>query len=125
MTIAQRSLVGASVALFAAGCAAPPLSPGQPKTGNLDLAPYTSHEDCADLAPGDRLDYRFESNEPLKFSISYRDSNMVVEPITRDGVREDSGVFAALIESRYCLTFEAHEAGALVGYHAAVRKSAP
>lgn len=125
MTIEQCARVAASVALLAAGCAAPPLAPGHPKEGSLDLAPYTSHEDCADLAQGDRLDYRFESNEPVKFSISYRDSNMIVEPITRDGVREDSGVFAALLGSRYCMTFEAREAGALVDYHAAVHKSAP
>jgi hypothetical protein len=118
-------MVASGVALLFAGCAASQLAPGQPKSGHLDLAPYTSHEDCADLAPGDRLDYRFESNEPLKFGISYRDSNMILEPITRDGVRADSGVFAALIKSRYCLTFEANEAGALVDYHAAVRKSAP
>ena len=125
MTFVQRCGVASSVALLVAACAETPLAPGQPKSGNLDLAPYTMHEDCADLAPGDRLDYRFESNEPVKFNISYRDSNMIVEPILREGVLGDSGVFAPLIKSRYCLTWEASAAGALVNYRAAVRRAAP
>jgi hypothetical protein len=123
MTLGRRSAL-AGILAFLTGCATDGLAPDRPKSGNLDLAPYTSQEDCADLAPGDRLDYRFESNEPVKFAISYRDSNMVIEPITRDGVREDSGVFAPQLKSRYCLTWQANEAGALVDYHAAVRKGA-
>ena len=123
MTLVQRCGVVSSVALLVAACAETPFAPGQPKSGNLDLAPYTAHEDCVDLVPGDRLDYRFESNERVKFNISYRDSNMVVEPIIREGVLGDSGVFAPLIKSRYCLTWEASAAGALVDYRAAVRRA--
>jgi len=121
MTLTRYCGVASSVALLVAACAETPLAPGQPKSRNLDLSPYTTHEDCVDLVPGDRLDYRFESTEPVKFNISYRDSNMVVEPIIREGVLGDSGVFAPLIKSRYCLTWEAGAAGALVGYRVAVR----
>ena len=109
--------------LVFAGCAEKPIVPGQPKTANLDLAPYTTREDCADLAQGDRLEYRFESNAPVKFVISYRDSNMIVAPITRENVVEDSGVFAPRIAARYCLVWEASATGALIGYHANVRKA--
>ena len=124
MTIGRCCGVASSIALFVAACAEQPLAPGQPRSGNLDLAPYTTHEDCVDLVPGDRLDYRFESNEPVKFNIGYRDSNMIVEPITREGVLGDAGVFAPLIKSRYCLTWGAGAAGALVSYRAAVRRAA-
>jgi len=40
-------------------------------------------------------------------------------------VETDSGVFAPLIKARYCLSWEATASGALVDYHAAVRKGAP
>jgi hypothetical protein len=122
--IARCRAVAALVALFAAACAEQPLAPGRPKGANLDLAPYATYEECADLAVGDRLDYRFESNAPVKFNISYRDSNMIVVPITRDDVIADSGVFAPLLKSRYCLSWEANASGALVDYHAAVRRGA-
>lgn len=122
--IAEHGVAGA-IAIIVAACAEQPLSPGQSKSGNLDLAPYSTHEDCADLVPGDRLDYRFESNAPVKFNISYRDSDMIVQPITRDGIMADAGVFAPLIKSRYCLNWEASASGALVDYHAAVRRGSP
>lgn len=125
MTIVRHCGVVACVALLVTACAEQLLAPGKPRSANLDLAPYTSHEDCADLAPGDRLDYRFESNEPVKFNISYHDSNTIIAPITREAVTTDSGVFAPLIESRYCLTWEAKAAGALVDYSVAVRKGSP
>ena len=111
--------------LALAGCAEKPIVPGQPKTAKLDLAPYTTREECVDLIQGDRLDYRFESNAPVKFNIYYRDSNMIVEPITRENVVEDSGVFAPRITARYCLLWEASPSGALISYRANVLKSAP
>jgi hypothetical protein len=119
--IAKRSIATAIV-LVATACAEQPLAPGQPKSANLDLAPFATHEDCVDLVPGDRLDYRFESNAPVKFNISYRDSDMIVQPITRDDILADAGVFAPRIKSRYCLNWEARASGALVDYHAAVRR---
>lgn len=115
--------LGVFMLLFA-GCAEKPIVPGQPKTANLDVAPYTTREDCADLALGDRLEYRFKSNAPVKFVIYYRDSNMIIAPITRENVVEDSGVFAPRIAARYCLLWEASPTGALIGYRANVRRAA-
>jgi len=124
LTTACYRGVAWGVALVMSACAEQPLKPGAPKAANLDLAPYTTREDCFDLVPGDRLDYRFESNAPVKFNIGYRDSNMIVEPVVREGVTTDSGVFAARIGSRYCLTWEAGASGALVDYHTAIRRGA-
>ena len=121
--VKYRGLAFCICMLALAGCAEKPIVPGQPKTANLDLAPYTTREDCVDLIQGDRLDYRFESNTRVKFSIYYRDSNMIVEPITRENVVEDSGVFAPRIAARYCLLWEASPTGALIAYHANVRRA--
>ena len=122
--VKYRSLASGLFILMLSGCAEKPIVPGQPKMANLDLAPYTTQEDCVDLLQGDRLDYRFDSNTPVKFNIYYRDSNMIVEPITREGVVEDSGVFAPRISARYCLLWEASPTGALIGYSANVRRGA-
>jgi len=122
LTSLQHRGVAWSVAVVVTACAEHSVAPGTPKAGNLDLAPYTTQDDCFDLVSGDRLDYRFESNEPVKFNISYRDSGMVIEPIIRDAVTTDSGVFAVQITSRYCLTWEAGAAGALINYHAMIRE---
>ncbi|HEY3178657.1 MAG TPA: hypothetical protein VGL25_07240 [Casimicrobiaceae bacterium] len=125
MTIVNYRVIALGVVmLLFGGCAEKPIVPGQPKVANIDLAPYVMHEECVDLVQGDRLDYRFASNNPVKFFIYYRDSNMVVEPITREGVVEDAGVFAPRITARYCLSWEANAAGALIGYQANVRRAA-
>jgi hypothetical protein len=122
--VKYRGLAFCAFMLVLAGCAENPIVPGQPKAANLDLAPYTTREDCVDLIQGDRLDYRFESNTRVRFSIYYRDSNMIVEPITREDVAQDSGVFAPRIPARYCLLWEASPTGALIAYHANVRRGA-
>lgn len=112
----------AIVAAALAGCADKPLVPGEPRTvAKRDLAPYAFHEDCADLVPGDRLDYRFESTEPVKFNIHYHDANMILMPITRDGVTSDSGVFAPQLKQGYCLMWEAGAAGATIAYRMQIR----
>jgi hypothetical protein len=121
--VKYRGLAFGLFVLMLPGCADKPILPGQAKTANLDLAPYTTREACVDLLQGDRLDYRFESNTPVKFNIYYRDSNMIVEPITRENVVEDSGVFAPRIAARYCLLWEASPTGALIAYHANVRRA--
>jgi hypothetical protein len=123
--VSRRGRASIALALLFAGCVEQPIVPGQTKTANLDIAPYATREDCADLAQGDRLDYRFESNTPVKFTIYYRDSNMIIEPITRENAVQDAGVFAPRIAARYCLLWEASATGALVGYRASVRRGAP
>ncbi len=115
-----------AAALALAACAEKPLTAGHAKSvPRHDLAPYTTHEDCADVAPGERLDYRFESTEPVRFNIHYRDGGMILMPITRDAVTADAGVFAPQIRQRYCLMWEAGPAGATIAYRMQVRLPAP
>jgi hypothetical protein len=105
------------------GCAT--LDADGPKrvTGHA-LAPHGMHEECAKLAPGDRLEYTFTSDEPVDFNIHYHDGAAVVEPITRNRVPEDAGVFAPALAQDYCLTWEAGAAGATLDYRLRIRRTA-
>jgi hypothetical protein len=113
----------AAMALTLGACAENPLVSGQPKVvEKVPIAPYAIHEDCADLAPGDRLDYRFATTEPVAFNIHYHDGNAVVMPISREGATSDAGVFAPLIAEGYCLMWEAGPNGAVLDYRIALRR---
>lgn len=104
-------------------CSTDPIVAGEPKVvSKLELAPYAAHEECASLAPGDRLDYRFDSTEPLAFNIHYHDANTIVMPITRENVVSDAGLFAPKIAQGYCLMWEAGAAGTSIDYRVLVRR---
>ena len=62
---------------------------------SIAIAPYEFHEECAQLAPGDRLDYRFEAKTPVAFQIYYKEGITYVATVSRDDVTEYSGVFQA------------------------------
>jgi hypothetical protein len=104
-------------------CAARPIVAGEPKVvTKLEIAPFAAHEECTDLAPGDRLDYRFQSTEPLAFNIHYHDAKLIVMPITRENVVSDAGIFTPTIAQGYCLMWEAGAAGASIDYRVLVRR---
>ena len=120
------AIVATAVALPLTGCADKPIDTGQPKVVHgLALAPYAQHEECVDLAAGDRLDYRFTSSEPLAFNIHYHDGNAIVMPVSRDSVSSDAGIFAPRIAQGYCLMWEAGGSGAALDYRALVRRVRP
>lgn len=105
------------LALLAAGCAAPIIAPGVPKTAReLAIAPYEIHEECAYMAAGDRLDYWFEAKAPVVFHLYYQEGLAFVSPVSRDGTQAFGGVFVATADRRYCLQWEAGQQGALIDY---------
>lgn len=107
----------AAVALLAAGCATETIPPDVPKSvREFAIAPYEIHEECADMAAGDRLDYRFEAQAPVAFHLYYREGLAFVSPVSRESVQEFAGVFAAKAGRRYCLQWEAGQRGALIDY---------
>ena len=73
------------------------------------------------LDVGDRVDYAFESTEPVDFNFHYHDANAVVMPLVREKVRADAGVFAPPVTQDYCLMWEAGPAGALLDFRIRVR----
>ena len=115
----------AALAAFACvpSCAMPPLSPDAPRAvDRLAIAPYAAHEQCADLAAGERLDYRYRSSAPLDFEIRYREDNVLVSPIVRQQSTTGSGIFDVRAAARYCLNWQAGAAGAIIGYRVLVRR---
>jgi hypothetical protein len=112
------------VAALLSACAGASLTPDAPKAVTAHvLAPRALHEECARLAPGDRVDYTFESTEPVAFNIHYHQGNAVVMPISRDATRADAGVFTSSLAQDYCLTWEAGSAGARIDYRIRLRRA--
>jgi len=89
------------------------------------LAPYGMHEKCVELKPGDRLDYTFDSTEPVDFNIHYHEGNAVAMPVVREKSRGDAGVFAPPLAHHYCLMWEAGAAGTLLEYRMRLRPAGP
>jgi hypothetical protein len=111
-------------ALSLTACATAPLTADTPKTviGHT-LPPLELHEECVRLAPGDRVDYSFDSSEPVAFNIHYHEGKAVVMPVSREASRADAGVFAPALAQHYCLRWEAGPAGALIDYRIRLRRA--
>jgi hypothetical protein len=118
---------GRSIALgvaVVAGCASGPKWPDAPlAVSGHPLPPYQMHEECAVLAPGDRLEFAFEASEPVDFNVHYHDNQAVVLPVTRERTRAAAGVLPIVIGQDYCAMWEAGPAGALIDYRLRVRRA--
>jgi hypothetical protein len=107
----------AVLALGVGACAVDTITRDAPKTASeLPIAPFEVFEECVQLVPGDRLDYRFEAKRPVTFHIYYMDGLTFVAPVSRDDVMEYSGVFNPPYQRRYCLRWEAGREGAIIDY---------
>ncbi len=112
----KRAVLLAVLAL--AGCADTPLVADTPRVVVAQrIAPWEAHEDCANAAEGDRIDYRFNTTVPVDFNLYYREGAAVIIPLSRKDVSADSGIFGVQIPARYCLAWQAGSAGALVDYY--------
>ncbi len=99
------------------GCTTPFITADAPKVVSAHpLPPYQIHEECLKLEPGDRVEYRFESTEPVDFNIHYHEGKAVAMPVVREKSRADAGIYAAQIAQDYCLMWEAGVAGATIDY---------
>ena len=68
--IPSPTIAAAAAAALVAACAGKPVVPNEPRiVPKVSIAPYAVHEDCMELRPGDRLDFRFETIEPVKFNL--------------------------------------------------------
>jgi hypothetical protein len=109
--------MAAALALAAAGCATESLLTDEPKAVTaFAIAPYEIHEECARLAAGDRIDYRFAAQAPVKFHIYYPEGITFLAPVSREDVLESAGIFQVTLDKRYCLQWEAGQQGALLDY---------
>ncbi len=112
----------AAQTLALAGCAPRALVAGMERDApRVVVAPWQSHEVCAQLAPNERLDYRFTSSAPVAFSIAYGEGSVVLMPVVHDHSTSGSGIYAAPLARRYCLEWEAGPPGAILSYRVIVR----
>lgn len=122
MTRAPEAAGAALAATLAlAACAAPGLDEAPKSVTGHALPSREIHEECLKLVPGDRLEYAFESAEPLDFNIHYHEGKTVVMPISREATRAEAGVFAARIAHDYCLMWQAGPQGATLDYRVRFR----
>jgi hypothetical protein len=118
---AAVSLVGAAL-LALAGCAGRAVDPDAPiVVQGLAIGPFATHAECLAATDGDRIDYTFDSSEPLRFGLRYREGGASVFPIEHDAIRAHAGVFAVLLPREYCLIWEAGRSGAIVDYRIRLR----
>ena len=114
MTSASPVVV-AVLALY--GCATTLTMGSAPKVVRaFPLPSYQIHEECLALKAGDRVEFTFESTDPVDFNIHYHEGDAVVIPLSREKAREYAGVYAATLAHDYCLMWEAGAAGAMLDY---------
>ena len=118
--------VAVAVTAVALGaCATDSLVADQPRTAEAQaIAPYEFHEECAQLVPGDRLDFRFEANIPVSFEIYYKEGITFIATVSRDYVTEYAGIFQARLPQRYCLRWEAGPGGAQLDFRVRLLRAA-
>jgi hypothetical protein len=107
--------------MLLSGCATPNLVDAPKIVQGYALPSYQIHEECLVLKPGERVEYRFESTEPVDFNIHYHEGNAVVMPVVREKSLEDAGMYSVRIAQDYCLAWEAGAAGATIDYRIRVR----
>lgn len=118
----RAAALGAAAAIVLAACAARTLVAGMERDATrVVVAPWQSHELCAQLAPNERLDYRFTSNAPIAFSIAYDEGSVVLMPVVQGHTTSGSGIYEAPLARRYCLEWEAGPPGAILAYRVIVR----
>jgi hypothetical protein len=120
----SRWHIAAVLAALVAACASMSVADDDKQVDAQELEPYGEHEECAKLAAGDRIEYSFGSDAPVNFNIHYHDGAAIVEPIVREAVRQDAGVFAPLLVQDYCLMWQAGSGGAMLDYRMRVRRAA-
>ena len=114
-----------AAALSLCACVADPFSADAPKVvRGQPLPPYKVHEECLRLEPGDRVDFTFDSTEPVDFNLHYHEGKTVVMPLVREKTRGDAAVFAPQVAQDYCLMWETGPAGAMIDYSVRLRRAA-
>jgi hypothetical protein len=99
------------------GCATTLTMGSAPKVvRDFPLPSYQIHEECLALKAGDRVEFIFESTEPVDFNIHYHEGEAVVMPLSREKARDYAGIYAATLAHDYCLMWEAGAAGAMLDY---------
>jgi len=111
------ALAGALAAAALAACAPTTLTTTTPlAVEGREIAPFEFHEECGDIAAGERVDFRFTATRPVHFEIYYKDGIARIAPVVRDDVTEASGIFPPPASRRYCVRWDVGRKGAIIDY---------
>ena len=122
----MRRTVIVALSLAAGGCATSAPDPDAPQALEaLTVAPYGVHETCTKLGEGDRLDWTFESREPVDFNLHYHEGPSVIMPVTLLASYGNAGIYPAPFAREFCAMWEAGPAGAILSYRLRPRRAAP
>lgn len=97
--------VTAGALLMAACGVLPTVAQLPPSKVALAVQPGKSAEECVLLAARERIEYRFTATTLLDFNLHTHRGREVHMPVKVDGVREQSGTFAAPQGEEYCMTW--------------------
>ncbi|MEP7208542.1 MAG: hypothetical protein ABI920_16510 [Casimicrobiaceae bacterium] len=115
-------MVALIVGVGVAGCVTKPPPPGEFRVvKGHGMSAFAVHEECMRVSAGDRIEYVFESTEPLHFDIHFRAGGATLLPLSQDGVREGAAVYPVLESQVLCLGWEASAAGARLDYRFRIR----
>jgi hypothetical protein len=91
------------VALVHAAAAEPPGTLLQHLEREVELDAGKLEEPCFAMLLGDRLEFVFNSGEPLDFNLHYHQEDAIFFPVEKKNVRAHQGEYIASGSRQYCL----------------------
>lgn len=70
---------------------------------SIELPANEFHEECMELAAGQRLGYSFRSSGPLEFNIHYHREGKIRYPVRKKGIATLAGAYTSPRNDGYCL----------------------
>lgn len=95
-------------------------TPPGAQSKKVELPAREFHEECFELAAGQRLVYDFSAAKTVKFNIHYHAGGKVLYAV-RKSARHASGVFTSRASQGYCMMWtNAHAVSIDLSYHFAM-----
>lgn len=70
---------------------------------SVNLPAREFHEECMQLAAGQRLGYSFSAAAPLEFNLHYHRDGKILYPVRKRGVARFAGSYSSPRSDGYCL----------------------
>jgi hypothetical protein len=97
--------------------AQPTATPPGAQSKKVELPAREFHEECVELAAGQRLIYDFSAAKTVKFNIHYHAGGQILYPV-RKNARHAHGVFTSRAAQGYCMMWtNSHAVSIDLSYH--------
>ena len=107
----------AALLLPSLALAQPAAAPSGAQSKKIELPAREFHEECVELAAGQRLVYDFSAAKTVKFNIHYHSGGNVLYPV-RKSARRARGVFTSRATQGYCMMWSNANAVSIdLSYH--------